>query len=313
MTAPLRLLQASLLAPVKPRELGGLFSFHYFKDADLGTFLDRLEANGYQPEVFTDSGGFSAFSQGVIVDLDSYARWLVRWKSRLHHYANLDVIGDPRASLRNQILLERKGLRPLPVLHVGSDPEEIRTYRARGYEMMCLGGMVPLLPVVASSLRGDQIHPAVDWLSKCHEVAKEEGVILHGFGATNIAVMRAWPWVSVDSSSWATGFRFGRVTVFDPLRKTIARLACRDTQTLLSYASVLRFYGVDPMDLIRDGDKTRIALVTLAGRSHLAMARWLRSLPGTLPGFQLYLADSAAFGTDARALALVLSTQPPPM
>lgn len=313
MTAPLRALQETLLAPVKPRELGGLFSFHYFQDTEMDRFLEKMAVNGYQPEVFTDSGGFSAFSQGVTVGLDDYARWLLRWRKHLDHYANLDVIGDPRTSLRNQIILERKGLRPIPVVHVGTDPEEIRRYHARGYSRMALGGMVPVLTQMATSLRGGTPHEAVAWADRCHEVARDLGVTLHGFGATNVPVLRRWSWGSTDSSSWATGYRFGKVVAFDPLRGKVVWVTHRDQGEILRLAPLLRFYGVNPMDLIRDGEKTRIASIALAGRSHLALARWLRTRPGGSPGYQLFLADSSSSGHDARPLALTLSTPPDPL
>lgn len=299
-----------LLRPVAPKEIGGLFSFHYFNDASLGEFLGKLERNGHRPEVFIDSGGFSSFSQGVTVDLEDYARWLLRWRSALDHYANLDVIGDPRASLRNLLRLEQRGLRPLPVLHVGTDPEEIRRYKARGYPYLCLGGMVPHLTAMSASLRAGNASPALDWVRACHLMAAEEGVTLHGFGATNLPVMAGFPWRSVDSSSWAAGFRFGNVTTFDPVAGKWVNLVLRETQGIMAQAALLRFYGVDPLSLVRDGADSRVTMITLTARSYLVCLRWLRQRPGARQDLQLYLADTVANGKDGRVYSLAFSRSP---
>lgn len=297
-----------LLRPVEPKEVGGLYSFHYFKDTNLGEFLGKLERNGHRPEVFTDSGGFSAFSQGVVVELDDYVRFLLRWRSVLDHYANLDVIGDPRASLRNLLRMEQRGLRPVPVIHVGTDPEEVRRHKARGYSYQCLGGMVPHLTAMSQALRRGTPSEVVTWARACHEVAHEEGVKLHGFGATNFQVMLGLPWHSVDSSSWAAGFRFGNVYAFDPVAGKWVTMVLRDTQGIMRQAALLRFYGVDPLSLVKDGMDSRVVMITVAARSFLVALRWLRARGR--PGFQIYLADSVAAGTDARIYSLALSRSP---
>lgn len=117
-------------SPAVPKELGLLFSFHYMGERSLVGFLASL---GHRPRVFVDSGGFSAFTQGAAVDLLAYARWLRANASGIDHYASLDVIGDPRGTLVNQIRLEREGLRPLPSYGVEPtaivrDAEETRRF-----------------------------------------------------------------------------------------------------------------------------------------------------------------------------------------
>lgn len=296
-----------LLRPIAPKEMGGLFSFHYFNGANLGAFLGKLDANGHRPEVFVDSGGFSAFSQGVTVDLDDYSRWLLRWRSALDHYANLDVIGDPRTSLRNLLRLEQKGLRPLPVLHVDTDPEEIRRCKARGYTYVCLGGMVPHLTAMSTSLRAGNVSSALNWVRACHLVAEEEGVTLHGFGATGLPVLTGFPWRSGDSSSWATGFRFGDVLVFDPVVRKWIKLSLRDTNGIMRQAALLRFYGVDPLSLVKDGADARLVMISVAARSHMVVLRQLRD---HRPDLQIYLADADCSARDARVYSLALSRSP---
>ena len=305
-TAKLIDLQKKLLAPVEPGEIGMLVSFHYWKRADPSRIL-QLD---HRPDIFVDSGGFSAFSQGATVSLDDYCRWLLRWRSVVTHYVVLDEIGDPRATLRNHLRMEQRGLRPLPAIHVGSSPEEIRRFKARGYDRQCLGGMVPHLGRIAASLRRGGDYDVCRWLEDCHVVAREEGVKLHGFGGTNWPILTHYPWATADSSSWAM-FRFGRTGIFDPISKRWSTIQNRDISGIMRHADLFRFYGAEPMDLIRDGGEIRFASITIAVRSWLAGVRTLRDSAGS--NIQLFLADPTPSLRDAKATAMILSTPPSPL
>ena len=112
---------ARYLTPSPPREVGLLFSFHYLEGRSLVEYVESLS---YQPSTFIDSGGFSAFTQGASISLADYASWLRRNLRAVDHYANLDVIGDPRGTLQNQIRMERLGLRQTPVKRTYWYPRE---------------------------------------------------------------------------------------------------------------------------------------------------------------------------------------------
>src|SRR5262252_3555390 len=84
------------------------------------------------PEVMADSGAFSAMTQGVPIDLDDYARWLLRYRHLFRVYVNLDVIRNAAATWENQLRLqEQYGLEPLPVFHVAEDWHWFDRYLAR--------------------------------------------------------------------------------------------------------------------------------------------------------------------------------------
>ena len=53
------------------------------------------------PEIFIDSGGFSAKTQGAEIDLSAYVAFLKRYAHRITVYANLDVIGDATSKVSN--------------------------------------------------------------------------------------------------------------------------------------------------------------------------------------------------------------------
>ena len=55
-----------------------------------------------KPNLFIDSGAFSANSSGTPVDLDEYMEFLLENEEHFTVYANLDAIGNPELSWRNQ-------------------------------------------------------------------------------------------------------------------------------------------------------------------------------------------------------------------
>jgi hypothetical protein len=159
---------------------------------------------------FLDSGAFSAWSRGAVIDLDEYCAFVKANIEHIEVYANLDVIpGVPgrnatkaereRAaaqSWENFLYMRSEGLDPLPIFHVGED--------FKWLDMMCeatdyigLGGMV-----------GSHLTPDLrrGWLdSVFYRICDSEGkpaVKTHGFGMTSIPLIFRYPWYSVDSTTW---------------------------------------------------------------------------------------------------------------
>jgi len=179
-----------------------LVSYYYFKRAD----FDALFAGFCEkPKVFADSGAFSAKSLGADITVGAYAAWVRRWSHHFEHYANLDVIGDWKATAKNQAKLESLGLAPVPVFHWGSPMAELDRLCER-YSFIALGGIVKLPKRVA-----------IPWVAECFRVAGKRAVF-HGFGATGLDLMQSFSWESFDSSSWVMPQKFGVVTLFDGRR-----------------------------------------------------------------------------------------------
>lgn len=173
-----------------------LESYHYIGD---GRYANRIRENG--DRVFLDSGAFSAFSLGVQVNLPAYCEWIKR---------NLDIIGvdesalmasvpdgigDPLQTYRNQLAMEELGVRPLPCFHYGEDERYLEHYIAN-YDYITIGGMVPVsTPQLFHWL--DRI-----WHKYLTDGSGRARIKVHGFGLTSVPLMQAYPWYSVDSSSW---------------------------------------------------------------------------------------------------------------
>jgi hypothetical protein len=157
-------------------------------------------------KVFLDSGAFSAFSQGAEIKIDDYITFIKEHKPYLEVYANLDVIGDPEGTLKNQKIMEKAGLDPLPCFHYGEDPKYLQYY-IEHYDYVALGGMVPI-----------STPDLILWLDEIFSkyICDEKGmprVKIHGFGLTSHRLLVRYPWWSVDSTSWVMTGRLGSVYV----------------------------------------------------------------------------------------------------
>lgn len=247
-----------------------LLSYHYYKDTDLDALFAKYFTPPY-PDVFADSGGFSAMTQGVTIDIQQYAAWVKRYKHLFAVYANLDVIGNPDATWRNQQVLEDTGLTPLPVFHTGTDFKWLEHYIER-YPYMALGGMVPYMKFPK------KIMP---WLIQCFRLAEEE-TVFHGFGATAWKVVSALPWYSVDSSSWGQGFRFGQVPLFDSKAGRFRDCRLGDVEGCRAMAALFGELGFDWRDFAYRSRNDRAKICAVSALSYMKAERHLRRRHGEI-------------------------------
>jgi hypothetical protein len=167
-----------------------LESYHYVhKD----TYVRRIREDGAR--VFLDSGAFSAFTQGVEIDIGAYCDYIHANGDIIEVASVLDAIGDPEGTWRNQCEMERRGVKPLPCFHYG-EPESLLEHYIANYDYITLGGMVPIST--------PQLKLWLDRLFERH-ICDANGVPrtkVHGFGLTSLPLMERYPWYSVDSSTW---------------------------------------------------------------------------------------------------------------
>lgn len=167
-----------------------LESYHYFNSDKLCN-VTRLGGE----RVFLDSGAFSAYTQGVTIDLPGYCDFIKRNADIIEVASVLDAVGDPYQTYVNQKAMEEQGVAPLPCFHYGEDERYLEYYVAN-YEYITLGGMVPI-----------STPDLLKWLDRLWEKYLTDGagrarLRVHGFGLTVIKLMERYPWYSVDSSSW---------------------------------------------------------------------------------------------------------------
>ena len=151
--------------------------------------------------------------------LERYAKFIKRYHKGIDLYANVDALPFHRGSkpppgktsqelsYRNQKLLEKLGVIPVPIIHNGTDVSEwVVQYVEDGYPLIGLGGMAGKRNRLSTT----------SWLDQCFDCICVNGkpiVNTHGFGVTNFDYLLRYPWYSVDSTSWTKKGGFGQVLV----------------------------------------------------------------------------------------------------
>lgn len=212
-----------------------LFSYYYHSDKKFSDIKKKFFKDGVN--VFADSGGYTAMTKGVDIDIAHYCQWIKENEEHLDCYANLDVIGNQVLTRKNQSVMESTGLSPVPVFHVGSGLKEFRRL-CEEYDYIAIGGMVPYMKVLKDIL---------PFLKKVFDIAGDKKI--HGFGCTNLKALFDFPWYSVDSATWLVGMRFGEVPVFDQKTFTIKRISFGDWNEWRKHRRMIERLGYDWREL----------------------------------------------------------------
>jgi len=167
-----------------------------------------------QGHLIIDSGAFTAYTQGLRVDVHEYAEFVTHFEA-VHgeklaslEVMNLDVIGDQQASDRNeQVLREEYGLAPVPVFTFGAPLAGLEQLASRAHRL-ALGGLV----------RHAQDRVTLDgWLERCFDALQGAPVSVHLLGITQERVLRRFPACTCDSSTWSNVVRAGRARHLEAL------------------------------------------------------------------------------------------------
>jgi len=274
-----------------PLPLDGRFkmlcSYWYFQRHDMAEVLANVA--GPAPLVFADSGAHSARTQGVDLNVEEYAAWVKRWRAHLNVVSNLDVIGAPDNTWRNQRILEEvHGLDVIPVFHTGEPWEWLEKYIEAGHTYIALG-----------KLLGNSWKNLAPWIAKAFRVADGQ-VVFHGFGMNVWQAMREFPFYSVDSSSWGQGFRYGQIKMFNRGQWVAAQIG--DRASIMATRDLIREHGGDPVVFLDRSKYERQVAVKLAAVAHKKAEHWLRERHGPIyipgdeahisPGLHSYVADT---------------------
>jgi hypothetical protein len=182
--------------------------------------IDLLKGNNMPEQkvrLFLDSGAFSAWTMNVPISIQDYIKFIKRHELLFEVYANLDVIGlggkrpnklTAKKTLENQKIMEEAGLTPLPCFHFG-EPFEYLQYYIDNYDYLALG------------VAGNSGTKLIPWLNTCFSnyICDSKGmpkIKAHGFAVTSLKIMLAYPWFSVDSTSWIMTGRMGKICM--PIR-----------------------------------------------------------------------------------------------
>jgi len=162
------------------------------------------------PEILIDSGAYSLQTGRTTqweTNIKGYALWLQFILDKYPEvvgYFNLDCYArDAKRNLENQLYLESKGLKPIPVWHVGEEVEILDWYCNR-YEIVGIGGNVSGHVSIHHQIR------IWNWL-----VQRYPGQKFHYFGAGRSAlrIFKSFRPYSTDNSSWLAPTKFGHMVV----------------------------------------------------------------------------------------------------
>lgn len=262
---------------------GWLLSYWYLRGRDPRALLVSLFGEDEWPELFLDSGAFTAYAKGEPISVEEYGGWLRLHAPLFGRYANLDVKGDWRESQRNQERLERWGLHPIPVFH-GGEPWGLFEEMCAEHDYVALGGIVGIALRTHSP-------KALGWLDRAFEIAGDTK--LHAFGISNWRVIRRYRWHSLDTTSWNAGFRYGRTMLFDPYRgiwKTFNK--GHPDRDYGEWGWLLREYGFSRWQLgdLRSKETGQPELEGLLAKQWWRASEWLAERHGQAPA--IYLAES---------------------
>lgn len=186
----------------------------------LTSYVDRWQPTREQVSLlFLDSGAFTAYNTGKEVSLSAYIDFCLEHRQEYDLIAALDVIGDPEASARNYRTMRAAGLDVVPTYHLGDDWRYFEALLAE-YATIAIGGVAFRVTKGKGS-----VSPFLRHLIRCHQLAQQAGVRLHGFGITWWDLIASLPWYSIDSSSFNQGARFGALQVWQGGR--LVRRICR--------------------------------------------------------------------------------------
>jgi len=145
-----------------------------------------------------DSGAFSARSRGIRIELAEYidvAKRILAVDPTLVDVFALDVIGDWRASIKNAEAMWAAGVKAVPAFHRHEPWAQLEAL-ARDYPKIAIGGM--------ADLRGEAKY---EYVAACFSrIWRAAGPTrVHGFGTATERMLMAYPWHSVDATSWEAG------------------------------------------------------------------------------------------------------------
>lgn len=138
-----------------------------------------------------DSGAFSAFNSGKVIQLQAYidvCKQRIATDPQLTEVFALDVIGDWKASAKNTEQMWAAGVPAIPCFHM-NEPWHALTSMARDYPKIALGGIAQA-----------GFATAMKWANQCF--ARVWPKRIHGFAFGAPSVLWKLPFHSTDCTNW---------------------------------------------------------------------------------------------------------------
>lgn len=182
-----------------------------------------------------DSGIFTFINSGKYVDIEKYMREYAAFirDNKIHDYVELDVdqIEGVEKTRRIRDKLENLvGWQSIPVWHTIRGTDSF-IQDCKDYDRICLGFFLT---------EGLPTKVTEKYAPKMIKLAHEHKCKIHGLGFTKTTLLPKFHFDSVDSSTWATGKRYGAMCVFDKEKK-VMRITPRPAGTKANGAIIEKF------------------------------------------------------------------------
>lgn len=254
-------------------------AYPYIKQDVLRFFVERKD----EIRLLIDSGAFTAWKAGSTISVDDYCRFIETLPIKPWRYFTLDVVGDPKGTLKNYETMLKRGFNPVPIFTRGEDPSLLDEYYKTS-DVVGIGGLVGteknrgFVKGIMSKVKGRKVH----WL-----------------GFTNLAFIKVFKPYMADSSTWEMGARFascslylGRGLPIVQVTKTALRKQLRNQEIVRA----IQGYGLNPNDLMKNENWSggRSVIRRLGAKS----ARRLSEDVGKNIGTNLFLAAATRSGAE---------------
>lgn len=182
---------------------------------DKKNILQWCDLKSEKSKLFIDSGAYTAYTQGITVEVDKYIDFLNSLSFKCTVFAQLDTIPGqfgkpktleekkmaPQLSWENYLYMRERLIEPkklMPIFHQGED-------------YCWLHNMLEWVDDDGEHIPYIGISPAVDvpglerFLQTSFDIIKRSSnpnVKTHAFGMTQLKMLETYPYTSADSTSW---------------------------------------------------------------------------------------------------------------
>ncbi|HBV97431.1 MAG: hypothetical protein JL50_08330 [Peptococcaceae bacterium BICA1-7] len=131
--------ETQAIKEVQPERI--LCSYFYFRTKKLSDYIEKI---GYSPMILLDSGAYSAWTTGRNISILDYMAYIRDNEKFIEYCISLDVFDDLDLTFDYYKIMRKKGLKPIPVYHYGTDLDYLEKYIIDGNNLIALGGTVPI-------------------------------------------------------------------------------------------------------------------------------------------------------------------------
>lgn len=154
-------------------------------------------------KLFIDCGAYTAFTQGVVIDIDHYISYINDIIDQVDIFASLDIINgsgveeSDKKTYENYLYIKQRIKDPhklLPTYHQGDRLEFLKLYlQDTDINYIALGGLV-----------GSNKASLDAFFQKCYKTIQEikPDIKVHAFGMTSKPLLNSYPFTSADSTAW---------------------------------------------------------------------------------------------------------------